>query len=194
MRIHVASTIQERKRGAAADAVRVRLITFLQTSDRADWTVKELAEALTVTANGLYYHLRVLVEAQLVAVTGHKVVDRLAERTYGPVAPEEMVTDWSMGRPQELVPYFDGLLDLAKADVQAALFDAARNYEDTGEEAWWRVGVQKRTWTLPPDSVKEFNKRIFALLAEFQTRSNDASGEPDTVRLNVSCAYGQHSR
>jgi DNA-binding transcriptional ArsR family regulator len=180
--------VQERKKLAVGDPLRIRLVTFIQSSERRDWTVKELAEELGATANGLYYHLRVLEEAQLVTTTGHKVVDRFAERTYGSVAPEDMLADWDVNRPEELAPYFDSLLELAKADVRAALFDLARDVESGGKEDWWRAGVQKRSWTLSARDAKAFNKRLFALLAEFHERQVPSKG----VRLNVTCAYGQH--
>lgn len=71
---------------------------------------QRLAVALGLGTNGLYYHLRILEEAQLIVPTGGRPGPKGIERTYR-LADNQHV-DWELD--EDLVMLFASLLEAAK--------------------------------------------------------------------------------
>ena len=73
-----------------SDPLRLRLIEELGAQPT---TVKELAKAMDMKPNRLYYHVNLLEEHGLVKVTQTRIVSGIVERTYALVAKHFAVSD-----------------------------------------------------------------------------------------------------
>jgi DNA-binding transcriptional ArsR family regulator len=73
-----------------SDPLRLRLIEELGVQPT---TVKELAKAMDMKPNRLYYHVNLLEEHGLVRVTQTRIVSGIVERTYALVAKHFAVSD-----------------------------------------------------------------------------------------------------
>jgi DNA-binding transcriptional ArsR family regulator len=100
---------------ALADPLRIRLLEALWLSPRS---VKELAEAVKLPPDRLYYHLRQLEQAAIVQVSGYRPlpggkVERLYQRAE--VEPPD-----EGASPEEIATFLGAVLDVTKADITAA--------------------------------------------------------------------------
>jgi len=100
---------------ALADPLRIRLLQALWLSPRS---VKELAEAVQLPPDRLYYHLRQLEQAAVIEVSGYRPlpggkVERLYQRAEVEPPAEE-------SSPEEIATFLGAVLDATKADITAA--------------------------------------------------------------------------
>jgi DNA-binding transcriptional ArsR family regulator len=100
---------------ALADPLRIRLLEALWFSPRS---VKELAEAVRLPPDRLYYHLRQLEQAAIIEVSGYRPlpggkVERLYQRAEAE-PPDEGAS------PEEIATFLGAVLDVTKADITAA--------------------------------------------------------------------------
>jgi DNA-binding transcriptional ArsR family regulator len=100
---------------ALADPLRIRLLEALWFSPRS---VKELAEAVGLPPDRLYYHLRQLEQAAIIEVSGYRPlpggkVERLYQRAE--VEPPD-----EGASPEEIATFLGAVLDVTKADITAA--------------------------------------------------------------------------
>ena len=95
---------------ALSDPIRLRLFYFLYEPH----TAKEAAEALGIKQTGLYYHLKILEEANLLVVVDEKKVRNLTMKIYKAI--QDIVFDrHETTEPGSKVPYFDIIKGLAYA-------------------------------------------------------------------------------
>lgn len=100
---------------ALADPLRIRLLEALWFSPRS---VKELAEAVGLPPDRLYYHLRQLEQAAVIEVTGYRPLPGgKVERLYQRAEVEPPAEDSS---PEEIATFVGAVLDTTKADITAA--------------------------------------------------------------------------
>lgn len=180
-----------KRRKAAADPVRQRILDrFFE--DR-DWTAKELADALGVGANGLYYHLRILEDAGLIAVAGSRAPGKMVEKTYR--MADNRHIDWELD--EDLAMVFASLLESAKHDTAEAVYDLARRAEEGDEGPFPVVDVSAPSFMTTTEEAAEFYERLRALVNEFRTRANDLReierGTPASWR-NVKLTYAFRDR
>lgn len=161
-------TEDQRRRRAASDPVRLRIIERLGAGDQ--WTAKQLARELGVGANGLYYHLRVLEEAGLIKVVGTKATGRMVERVYGK-AEDQRVT-WDMHEPLELAIHLGAILEGAKARAEEAIFDLARRAE-AGELQPGFLTFNAPSFETSREEIAAFGKQVWELQQEFRQRAAD---------------------
>src|SRR5580692_1762188 len=100
---------------ALADPLRIRLLEALWFRPRS---VKELAEAVQLPPDRLYYHLRQLEQAAVIEVSGYRPlpggkVERLYQRAEAEPPAEE-------SSPEEIATFLDAVLDATKVDITAA--------------------------------------------------------------------------
>jgi DNA-binding transcriptional ArsR family regulator len=100
---------------ALADPLRIRLLEALWFSPRS---VKELAEAVGLPPDRLYYHLRQLEQAAIIEVSGYRPlpggkVERLYQRAEAEPPAEE-------SSPEEIATFAGAVLDATKVDITAA--------------------------------------------------------------------------
>ena len=164
----ISEELMQKRRKAAADPVRQRILERFY-EDR-DWTAKELAQALGLGANGLYYHLRILEDAELITVAGTRSPGKMVEKTYR--FAENMHVDWELD--ENLAMVFASLLEVAKHDTAEVIYDAARIAE-AGETAGRLpiVDVSAPAFTTTAEEVSEFYERLRALVSEFRSRAAD---------------------
>lgn len=160
----------KKRRKAAADPVRQRILDrFFE--DR-DWTAKELAAALGVGANGLYYHLRILEDAELIAVAGTRAPGRMVEKTYR--MTDNVHIDWELD--EDLAVVFASLLESAKHDTTEAVYDLARQAEGDSDGPFPVVDVSAPSFTTTAEEAAELHERLRALVSEFRARADDLRG------------------
>lgn len=187
----ISEELMKKRRKAAADPVRQRILDrFFE--DR-DWTAKELADALGLGANGLYYHLRILEDAELIAVAGSRAPGKMVEKTYR--ITDNRHIDWELD--EDLAMVFASLLESAKHDTAEAVYDLARQAEDDGDGPFPVVDVSAPSFTTTTEEAREFYDRLRALVSEFRTRADDLReielGTPATWR-NVKLTYAFRDR
>jgi DNA-binding transcriptional ArsR family regulator len=100
---------------ALADPLRIHLLEALWFGPRS---VKELAEAVRLPPDRLYYHLRQLEQAAVIEVSGYRPlpggkVERLYRRAEAEPPAEE-------SSPEEIAAFSAAVLDATKADITAA--------------------------------------------------------------------------
>lgn len=164
-----------KRRRAGSDPVRQRIMERFY-EDR-DWTAKELAESLRLGANGLYYHLRILEDAELIVAAGGRPGPRGLEKTYR--RAENQHIDWELD--EDLVMAFASLLEAAKHDVAEAVYDAATELEDDADQDVRPViDVSAPAFTTTRAEIVEFATRLRDLVGEFRSRAEDLRGmQPD---------------
>lgn len=153
----------QRRRRVMSDPLRMRIGWLL---DEHGLTAKEIADRLRIEPNRLYYHLRMMEEAGVIAVVDHKVVGRLAERVYKVVFKGRYV--WDFRAPDDLVMNLNAILEITKADAQQTLYDRAES----------EAGEHIVTWGHPSfptsrEEIAEFARRVEALQMEFRQRGRD---------------------
>ena len=100
---------------ALADPLRIQLLEALWFSPRS---VKELAQAVELPPDRLYYHLRQLEEAAVIEVSGYRPLPGgKVERLYQRAEAEPPAEDSS---PEEIATFQGAVLDATKADITAA--------------------------------------------------------------------------
>jgi DNA-binding transcriptional ArsR family regulator len=100
---------------ALADPLRIRLLEAVWFGPRS---VKELAEAVGLPPDRLYYHLRQLEQAAVIEVSGYRPlpggkVERLYQRAEAEPPAEE-------SSPEEIATFLGSMLDATKVDITAA--------------------------------------------------------------------------
>lgn len=188
-----------KRRKAIADPVRQRIMHRLEDdewgavdgqAEPRDWTAKEIAQALGLEVNGLYYHLRLLEDAELIGVVGQRAPGKMVERTYR-LASNRLLT-WTLD--EEFVAVLAGQLETAKREVEEAVYEAARAVEDAEEmPGWLGFSVESPGFRTSREEVIEFHRRLKELVAEFRSRAADLreikTGEPiDWTRLRLTWA------
>jgi DNA-binding transcriptional ArsR family regulator len=100
---------------ALADPLRIRLLEALWFEPRS---VKELAAAVQLPPDRLYYHLRQLEQAAVIEVSGYRPLPGgKVERLYQRAEVEPPAEDSS---PEEIATFLGAVLDATKADITAA--------------------------------------------------------------------------
>jgi DNA-binding transcriptional ArsR family regulator len=100
---------------ALADPLRIHLLEALWFGPRS---VKELAEAVGLAPDRLYYHLRQLEQAAVIEVSGYRPLPGgKVERLYQRAEAEPPAEDSS---PEEIATFLGAVLDATKADITAA--------------------------------------------------------------------------
>ena len=100
---------------ALADPLRIRLLEAVWFGPRS---AKELAEAVGLPPDRVYYHLRQLEQAAVIEVSGYRPlpggkVERLYQRAE--VEPPD-----EGASPEEIATFLGAVLDVTKADITAA--------------------------------------------------------------------------
>ena len=111
----------QRQRRAFSDPLRVRIRTSLATAPK---TAKELGEQLRVEPNRLYYHLRILEDAQLVGVVDTRAEGRMTERVFG-IANPSFGSELPGDDPVEKAGFFASLFDSTREELQSVVFRQA---------------------------------------------------------------------
>lgn len=159
-----------------------------------DWTAKELAESLRVGANGLYYHLRILEDAELISSAGGRPGPRGLEKTYRRADNQHI--DWELD--EDLVMAFSSLLEAAKHDVADAVYDAAA--ELSGEarpEVRPVLDVSSPAFTTTREEIAEFSARLSKLVRDFRSRAEKLrarSGEDTDNWRQLRFTYALYER
>jgi DNA-binding transcriptional ArsR family regulator len=156
-----------KRRKAGADPVRMRILE--RCYEDRDWTAKELAVALGLGTNGLYYHLRILEDAQLIVPTAGRPGPKGIERSYR-LADNQHV-DWELD--EDLVMLFASLLEAAKFDVTEAVYEA-RAAVEAGEEPPPALGVSAPAITTTRYEIYSFYEELRKLIAKYRTRAPKA--------------------
>jgi DNA-binding transcriptional ArsR family regulator len=142
---------------ALYDPLRYRIFRLLE----APRTVAELGEALGMPANRLYYHVRRLVECGLVRQVDTRSSGRHTERVYGRTAERIRFSG-------NLDLYEGGLLRGITDELDAGLTQAAAE-DDPGSVSYHVV-------TLSPESARQLEERLRALIAEYAERRETSPG------------------
>ena len=163
----ISEALMRKRRKAAAEPVRQRILDRFY-EDR-DWTAKELADALGLGVNGLYYHLRILEDAELIEAAGTRAPGKMVEKTYR-IAGNRHI-DWELD--EDLAMVFASLLEAAKHDTAEAVYDLARQAEESGDHRLPVVDVSAPSFTTTSEEASEFYERLRALVREFRARADD---------------------
>lgn len=179
----------QRKLAAAADPLRQRVLRRFY--EPRGWTARQLGEAIGVRANNLHYHLRVLEESGFISVVGTQPAGRMVERIYRGTGVDQKLT-WDIEHdPSTFANHLCALLEVAKCDVEDAVYDMARGLE-AGHKRLLAM-VESPAFPTSQDEIDEFWRRLKALLTEFRERARAARGADggvpsDWKTLNITYA------
>jgi DNA-binding transcriptional ArsR family regulator len=160
-----------------ADPLRLRILAALR---RGSATAKELAHALGTPLKGLYYHLALLEEHDLIRVAATRVVSGIIEKQYA-VTAYRLSVERSLFAPEAPDPqtgldvFLSVVLDHAHAEIQrsvaAGLIDlAAPTHREGGVDLgrlWMRLTPAQR------DELEGRQKALFLEYAEQQAAPDD---------------------
>lgn len=156
------------------DPARYRVFRSLQTPR----SVPQIAEHLGVPANGLYYHVRQLLDAGLIVQVNSRISGNHTERVYAHAA-ERMKLGGEI-RMEEAASSIAVVLEEAFQEVSRALHShEAGEFGDNpaGMFAW-------HTGALSEEKAQAFERRFEALVAEF-AQAERASAGSETVRRHA---------
>ncbi|WP_194917178.1 helix-turn-helix domain-containing protein [Catenulispora rubra] len=163
---------------ALADTTRLSLLRAL-SRDRVPKSAKELAEDLGEPQTKLYRHLKVLVEAGLIEAAETRVVSGIVETKYR--SAQSSLTIDPTAHPVETREAMDRIIDENLADYRKRFL---RHLDTLGmpsdpEEAKNSGMLMFLSSTLHADVAADFQKRLEALVKEFDSLPRD----PDGVRI-----------
>ncbi len=162
----ISDELMTKRRRAAGDVTRQRAMRLLE--DGRSWTAREMAEALDVGVNGLYYHLRILEDAELIQPGRPK--KGVAERAY------EKSERWLVTHElnEDLILAYDAILETAKYECADAVRQQMRAVaEDTPVP---HIAVGASGFATTAAEIHEFAERLAALEREFRERADDLAG------------------
>ena len=176
--IHVIRTVETLK--VVADPLRLRLLAALR---RAPATAKELAKQLDTPLKGIYYHLGLLEEHELLRVRSTRVVSGIIEKQYEPTA-YRITVDRALFAPSApeaatgMEVFVSIVLDHAHAEIQRSmatgLIDPGAATPEAGGLSLGRVWLR-----LTPAQREELELRIKAAylsFADHQAAPDDPEG------------------
>jgi DNA-binding transcriptional ArsR family regulator len=154
---------------ALSDPLRLKILEAMVARSDEPWSVKELAAALGVPQTRLYHHVDLLLERDLVRVTGQRVVSGIIETRYR-VAALAFRLDHKL-----LAADVDGtsgastvvatVLNAAREDLEAVLRETGAGPADP--EAPNRPLLTRGLAHLTDARAGEFRSRLQDLVAEF---------------------------
>lgn len=165
-----------------ADPLRLRLIEAMATQLDHAWSVKELAKALGEPPTKLYYHVNMLEEHGLLIVTGSQLVSGILEKRYQLVAASigvdrALLSAGDAGVGEALHGILTTIFSTAEEDIKAAIRAGVATLHSGDQGERQRIVLSKSVAGLTPERAAEFRDRLQALMAEFDSRSDDA--DPD---------------
>jgi len=144
---------------ALYDPLRYRLFRLLETPR----SVAELASAVGMPANRLYYHVRRLVECGLVRPVEARASGKRLERVYGRTA-ERIRFSGELDLDAGGSGLLRGIVEELEAGIRAV----------SDEEIASRISYH--VVSLSPDRAEELEQRLGALMAEFEGESAPSEG------------------
>lgn len=168
---------------ALSDPLRLRILEVMTAEADETFTVKRLAAVIGTNATKLYHHINLLVERELIAVAGQRVVSGIIETSYR-VAQRSLRLDRSLlaaDAPvmhEALTTIFDG----ARDDIERGLRAGAISTSEDAAPAT-KLVLGRGIGRLDPVAAVAFRERLTALFEEFGA---DADGGPGDARP----AYG----
>jgi hypothetical protein len=160
--------VMAKRRRAIADTVRQQILDAMVRSNKEEWTAKDLAASLGLGINGLYYHLRLLEDAQFIVVSGERPGMKGVERTYRPASDQRLT--WELD--EELVAVLQGNLERAKRDVAERVYDMARREAENDEPHRWSIPVVSGPqFTTTHAEIAALHKDLSALVARYRERA-----------------------
>ncbi|MDQ1403638.1 MAG: hypothetical protein QOG03_1954 [Actinomycetota bacterium] len=168
---------------AVADPLRMRLLGLLEAGDR---TVKELATALGLRPNRLYYHVRLLEEHGLIRVASTRMVSGIVERRYELAARRISVSKQlaSTVGAEAVGQMASSVLDELRREFVASIEEG-----DPSESGRARR-LSGHRLRLPAERGEEFLGRLDSLLAEYEV-ADGGDADPQTDSMLMVALYPQ---
>lgn len=164
----ISDEVMVKRRKAASDVTRQRMMRLLTEED--EWTAKEMADALDVNVNGLYYHLRVLEAAEIVVSGAGRSGPSGMERTYHASGNWQVTHELN----EDLILTYQALLENAKYEAAQATYRQIEMVKSDEEPP--HVSVNGPGFVTTHDEIVEFDSRLWDLIAEFRERGEQLSG------------------
>ncbi|WP_344659131.1 ArsR/SmtB family transcription factor [Catenulispora subtropica] len=163
---------------ALADTTRLSILRAL-SRDRVPKSAKELAEELGEPQTKLYRHLKVLLEAGLIEVAETRVVSGIVETKYR--AAQSSVTIDPSEHPDETREVMSRIISDNIGDYTRRFLRhlETEEYPADPEAAKSHGMLMNLSATLPPEVAEDFQRRMQALVKEF----DDYPRDPDGVRI-----------
>jgi DNA-binding transcriptional ArsR family regulator len=171
---------------AVADPLRMRLLGVLESGDR---TVKELAAALDLRPNRLYYHVRLLEEHGLIRVASTRTVSGNIERRYELAARRISVAkDLATAGGAEAVGQLGDMVGTAFDEIRREFVASIK--EGDPSQAGRPRRLSGHRLRVPTAKAEEFMARLDALIAEYEVGAG-VSPDPKTDAVLTIALYPQ---
>ena len=171
---------------AMSDPLRLAILNVLmdRTTGQREWSVREIGEHLGEPLTKLYRHVKILLTARLIRVTGTRLVAGNLESRYQ-TAQISLRIDEGFLRGSELVDdtlqALDALWNRYHDDLFAALRTDRNVPPPARDPARIRPSLIPLKAAIPPERAREFRDRLLALAQEFASLDSDPTG----VRFSV---------
>jgi DNA-binding transcriptional ArsR family regulator len=163
-----------------ADPLRLRII---ETIGQRPHTVKQVAKALGMPPNKLYYHVNLLEEHGLIRVVDTRIVSGIIEKIYLSAAKSytparDLFSPGASGEENSLSIMLDGLFEQTRqgmlASLEAGLLEVGDpDAGDDGDDEQCRLNLMLSRLRLDDDSALEFNQRLNALIKEYHDKGDN---------------------
>jgi DNA-binding transcriptional ArsR family regulator len=180
----ISDELMTKRRKAAGDVTRQRALRLLD--DGQERTAKELAEQLGVGVNGLYYHLRVLEDAEFITAGAGRDSGSGMERTYRK-GDKWLVTHVLN---EDLIHVYHAILETAKHECEQTIYRQIEAVQ-RGEEPPYST-INSPGFRTTPDEIREFAAQMWALWTEFSERAThlqELADDQDQPLSELYCAY-----
>lgn len=176
-----------------ADPLRFRIIQAMGARPSDPWTAKEIARALGEPLTKLYYHLGLLEQHGLIAVSGTRIVSGIVEKRYQ-LAAERLSIARGLLAPADseagdaLEAILATVFDTARNDIRAAVKAGIARASSAGEPEDGRepVFLSHALERMSPARAAEFRERLRALADEL----GHATSEGEAADADVARSYG----
>lgn len=133
-------------------------------------TVKQIASALDISPNKLYYHVNVLEKHGFIKLVDVRVVSGILEKHYRVSAYEITVKDGLLKRAEPggeegITTLVESVLDRAKQDITAALRVRALSDQELGRS---QMILLTKQVSMTKERALEFSNQLKDLAAEFE--------------------------
>ena len=165
---------------ALSDPLRLQILEVMTAGADETFTVKRLASILGTSQTRLYHHVNQLVERELIAVAGQRVVSGIIETSYR-VGQRNVRLDRRLlaADAPAMHETLATLFDTARDDIERGLRSGVVTTAEDADPAT-RLLLARGLGRLSPEKAADLRARLLALFEEFDADQH-ATGRTDDL-------------
>ena len=176
----------------------MRIVEQMSRTDD-EWTVKELARAMSTSTTKLYYHVNLLEERELIRTSSSRIVSGIVEKRYR-VAARSFRIDRRLISPsagdagsEALAAIVSNAFETTRSEIEEGLRLGAVSVDEAAPPER-RMTLSRSVCRLTPDRARELQRRMSALTDEFSEDEGAADATPYGLLVGFYPIAGQTPR